>query len=58
MTRLAMSSYDLWRDILQTNEVEVAAALDAYIAKLQMLRSNFKGEFANGADFAQALRRS
>ena len=58
MTRLAMSSYDLWRDILQTNQTEVAAALDAYIAKLQMLRSNFEGEFANGAEFAQTLRRS
>ena len=58
MTRLAMSSYDLWRDILQTNQTEVSAALDAYIAKLQMLRSNFEGEFANGADFAQTLRRS
>ncbi len=58
MTRLAMSSYDLWRDILDTNQVEVAAALDAYIAKLQTLRANFEGEFASGADFAQTLRRS
>jgi len=57
MTRLAMSSYDLWRDILLTNQTEVGAALDAYIAKLQMLRANFEGEFASGADFAQTLRR-
>jgi prephenate dehydrogenase len=58
MTRLAMSSYDLWRDILDTNRTEIAAALDAYIAKLQHLRANFEGEFANGADFARTLRRS
>jgi prephenate dehydrogenase len=57
MTRLAMSSYDLWRDILDTNRMEVTAALDAYIAKLQILRADFKGEFASGADFARALRR-
>jgi prephenate dehydrogenase len=58
MTRLALSSYDLWRDILDTNKTEVAAALDAYIAKLQALRENFEDEFARGADFAQTLRRS
>ena len=57
MTRLAMSSYDLWRDILDTNRGEVAAALDAYIAKLQTLRTNFEGEFSNGADFARGLRK-
>ena len=56
MTRLAMSSYDLWRDILDTNRVEVAAALDAYIERLQALRSNFEDEFARGAEFARGLR--
>jgi prephenate dehydrogenase len=58
MTRLAMSSYDLWRDILDTNQSEIAAALDAYIDKLQTLRTNFENEFSSGAEFAQALRRS
>ncbi len=57
MTRLAMSSYDLWRDILDTNKTEVAAALDAYIAELQALRENFEDEFARGAEFAQTVRR-
>src|SRR6185312_15835848 len=38
-TRLAMSSFELWRDILETNASEVSAALDAYISKLQALRS-------------------
>jgi prephenate dehydrogenase len=57
MTRLAMSSYDLWRDIVDTNQVEIAAALDTYIEKLQSLRANLEAEFATGADFAQSIRR-
>lgn len=58
MTRLALSSYDLWRDILETNQTEVAAALDAYIAKLQTLRGHFEREFANGAELARTLRKN
>jgi prephenate dehydrogenase len=57
MTRLALSSYDLWRDILDTNQSEIAAALDAYIARLQSLRVDFEGEFSAGAEFAQSIRR-
>lgn len=57
MTRLAMSSYDLWRDILETNQKEVAAALDAYIGTLQSLRDNFETAFAHGSEFAQTFRR-
>ena len=56
MTRLGMSSFDLWRDILETNDTAVAAALDAYIAKLQQLRSDFAKEFIQAGDFARALR--
>lgn len=56
MTRLAMSSYDLWSDILRTNATAVEASLDAYIAKLQQLRSNIETEFAKGAEFANSLR--
>lgn len=57
MTRLAMSSYELWRDILDTNQKEVGAALDAYIATLQTLRDNFETAFAHGAEFAETFRR-
>jgi prephenate dehydrogenase len=57
-TRLAMSSFDLWRDILETNQVEVSQALDAYIQKLQQLRLDFDAEFAKGSDFARSLRRT
>ena len=56
-TRLAMSSFDLWRDILETNQTEVFAALDAYIGKLQSLHANFETEFAKGSAFAKLLRR-
>lgn len=55
-TRLALSSFDLWNDILETNEAEVSAALDAYIEKLQGLRKNFAGEFGKGSKFARSLR--
>jgi len=55
-TRLALSSFDLWRDILDTNQTEVSAALDAYIGKLQSLRTNLQTDFARGNEFARSLR--
>lgn len=55
-TRLAMSSFDLWRDILDTNSREVSLALDAYIEKLKALRGNFEAEFRQASEFARALR--
>ncbi len=55
-TRLAMSSFDLWRDILETNSEAVGAALDAYIEKLRQLKSNYESEFAKGGEFARSLR--
>ncbi len=55
-TRLAMSSYDLWRDILDTNQTEVSLAVDAYIEKLVELRAHLASEFANGCEFARTLR--
>jgi prephenate dehydrogenase len=56
-TRLAMSSFDLWSDILETNKSEVSAALDAYIEKLRALKSDLETEFAKGSEFARSLRR-
>ena len=56
MTRLAMSSYDLWRDILATNHQAIGIALDAYIEKLRGLRADYEAPFAGGAEFARALR--
>ncbi len=55
-TRLAMSSFDLWRDILATNGAEIGAALDAYIEELRALRGDFEGRFRKGSEFARLLR--
>jgi prephenate dehydrogenase len=56
MTRLAMSSWDLWRDILDTNQAAVGEALDGYIAELQRLRGDLAGTFSRGTEFARGLR--
>ncbi len=62
MTRLAMSSYSLWRDILATNPDHIGRALDLYIQKLQHIRENLRtrelqAEFDQGAALASRLRR-
>ena len=61
MTRLALSSYDLWRDILATNTGHIERALGLYIQKLEHLRENLRTrqlqeEFARGAAIAAKLR--
>ena len=61
MTRLALSPYDVWADILATNQAAVDAALGAYIAKLQEVRSRLAGgsleqEFRAAADMAARIR--
>ncbi len=61
MTRLAMSSYEVWRDILATNRQHILEALEAYICELEQLRrglerSDLSSEFAAGAEFAARLR--
>lgn len=58
MTRLAMGSYEIWRDILDTNQPAIKEALSGYIRKLQELEANLEGEFASGADFARKLRQT
>jgi prephenate dehydrogenase len=60
-TRLALSSYDLWRDIVSTNVEPIEEALTAYIQKLEHLRENLRtrqlqDEFASAAAFARRLR--
>lgn len=61
-TRLALSPYDLWRDILATNTAEIERALTAYIARLEHLRANLRTremqrEFEIAAGLAARLRR-
>jgi prephenate dehydrogenase len=63
MTRLAGSSYDLWRDILATNTGHVERALAVYIQKLEHMRENLRTrqlqeEFERGAQLAGRLRRT
>ena len=61
-TRLAMSSHEIWRDILATNSGEVELALDAYISELRDLRAflvdrRMEQEFEVAANFASKIRR-
>jgi prephenate dehydrogenase len=61
MTRLALSSYDLWRDILATNSEAVDRALFVYIQELEHIRENLRtrqlqDEFQRGAATAARLR--
>jgi prephenate dehydrogenase len=62
MTRLALSSYDLWRDILATNAEAIDRALALYIQKIEHVRENLRTrqlqeEFARAEDLASRLRR-
>lgn len=62
MTRLALSSYDLWRDILATNSESIERALSVYIQKLEHLRENLRTrqlqeEFERASGLAGRLRR-
>lgn len=62
MTRLALSSYELWRDILATNSEHIDRALALYIQKLEHMRENLRTrqlqkEFASGSGLASRLRR-
>jgi len=60
-TRLALSSYDLWRDILATNYGHIERALAIYIQELEHIRENLRTrqlqeEFRRAATFAGRLR--
>ena len=61
VTRLALSSYELWRDILATNTGAIEEALSAYIGKLEFLRENLRTravqeEFVKAGEMARRLR--
>ena len=61
-TRLALSSYELWRDILATNSQPIEQALTAYITKLEHLRDHLRtrgieSEFEIAAALAATLRK-
>jgi prephenate dehydrogenase len=61
MTRLALSSYDIWRDIIATNSEHIDRALARYIQELEHIRENLRTrqlqeEFNRGAGFAERIR--
>jgi prephenate dehydrogenase len=62
MTRLALSSYEIWRDILATNSEHIDRALARYIQELEHIRENLRTrqlqeEFSRGAEFAERVRK-
>jgi len=62
MTRLALSGYELWRDIVATNTDHIDRALAAYVQELEHIRENLKTrqlheEFTKAAALAEKLRR-
>ena len=61
-TRLALSSWDIWRDIIATNRENIDHALSVYIDKLTEMRENLQtqqtgGEFDFAANVAGKVRR-
>lgn len=61
MTRLALSSFELWDDILATNQANVIAALERLIGKLEAMKRQLGGgslaeEFGAANEMAQRLR--
>ncbi len=62
-TRLALSPYEVWRDIFETNAGEIDRALSAYIQKLESLRENLRtrqmrDDFETAAALTARLRRT
>lgn len=62
MTRLALSAFEIWRDILATNTASIDSALSAYIARLEQIREHLRepemeAQFRTGAELAARLRR-
>lgn len=56
LTRLALSPYDIWRDIFSTNAGEIDGVIGDAIARLQSLRENLLSESDMKATFARAAQ--
>lgn len=56
LTRLALSPYDIWRDIFATNAVEIDRVLGAAMAELAALRENLLSREQMQATFERAAR--
>jgi prephenate dehydrogenase len=57
MTRLAMSPWAVWQDILATNSGEVADALDTLILKLSAARDGLRGHSRQVCEDPEGARR-
>ena len=57
LTRLALSPYDVWRDIFSTNAAAIDGALGAFIARLEELRAALR-EPQSGAGLKNAFERA
>ena len=60
-TRLALSAFDIWSDIVATNREAIREALGSYIAKLEEMRAGLEPEsmrahFDRAGHFASRLR--
>jgi len=61
MTRLALSGWDIWRDILETNRDEIVRAIGFFEQRLRALATELdqglpEDDFRRGAEFASRLR--
>jgi prephenate dehydrogenase len=61
LTRLALSPYEIWRDIFATNAPNIDTALGIFIDKLESLRANLRSpqierDFDSAATAARRLR--
>jgi prephenate dehydrogenase len=61
MTRLALSGWDIWQDILETNRDEIVRAMEVLETRLRALKEQLaeglpEEEFRRGAAFARRLR--
>ncbi len=61
MTRLSLSGWEIWRDIVETNRDEIVRAIGLFEERLQGLKSHVgrglpEEEFRRGAEFARRLR--
>lgn len=63
MSRLAMSSYEIWEDIVETNRGEIDSALGMYMRELEEIRrrlrdGSLKDPFEIAGNFSKSLRNS
>ena len=63
LTRLALSPYEIWRDIFATNAGPIDAALGSFVQKLEELRHSLRNpeieqEFDRAAEAARVLRKT